>query len=272
MNDETIQICTPETEMNYLLDSCSDAGISGKRNQDACCARILRTPNHTIVLAVVCDGAGGMSEGEFASNSTINVINDWFDYKINKMVLEGGQTDLFQILCEDFKQLIQEQNKAIFAYGKKRGIRVGTTLTALLFVNQDYFIAQIGDSRAYLMKEELMQLTEDQSLVMKEVKEGRLTEEKAKYDKRRNIILQCLGVTAGIEPVYQYGTVQKESSYFICSDGLVHELEKEELSLWMNPNNISSISEAHNCLSKAVNTVKERGEKDNITVVLVRTL
>lgn len=259
-------------EIEYLLDYCSDVGIRKKVNQDACCVRILKIPSHTIVLAVVCDGVGGMVEGEYASHNTVLAFHNWFDYTLSKKAVDVPEGDeLFDFLIADMKALIIQQNEAVYSYAGERGIQTGTTLTAMLFVDDDYFIAQIGDSRAYQVVDQVLQLTEDQSFVAKEVKAGRMTKEEAKRDRRRNIILQCLGATAFIEPVYLTGKVKKDAVYFLCSDGFVHELEEFEIEQIMNPHNMCDLNQAHECLLSGIEVVKTRGETDNITVVLVRT-
>ncbi len=279
MEDKTIRIPEKETvrekqenkEIRFLMDCCTDVGISRQINQDAGCARIFKTPLHTVVLAAVCDGAGGMEEGEYASKSTIQALNNWFDYRLNNILFEKKEEELFLAVCEEMKFLIHKQNHDIFEYGGKKKIRIGTTLTAMLFVDEDYFIAQIGDSRAYLVSKELMQLTEDQSLVAREVREGRLTEEEARFDRRRNIILQCLGAAETLTPAYYSGKVERGVSYFLCSDGFVHQLDKEEMKAFMNPARMGTINQMHYRLLQSIETVKARGEKDNITVVAVKT-
>lgn len=272
---ETIRIESKEAEnkeLSYLLDSCSDIGICRKVNQDACCVRIFKTMLHTVVLAAVCDGVGGLEEGEYASRSTIQALNDWFDHRLNRLVLEEDKDNLVSILSEEIKGVIERQHQTILEYSKEKAIKIGTTLTAMLFVDHNYFIAQIGDSRAYCVQDELIQLTEDQSLVAMEIKEGRLTEEQARFDKRRNIILQCIGATENLVPVYQTGTVHKGVSYFLCSDGFVHQLDKEELKIAMQPDERDDVNRMHIRILRSIKTVKERGEKDNITVVWVRTV
>ena len=259
-------------ELKYLLASCSDIGISRKVNQDACCARIFRTQLHTVVLAAVCDGVGGMEEGEYASKSTIQALNNWFDYRLDKLVLEEGKDDLISILSEEIKDVIERQHQTILAYSREKAIKTGTTLTAMLFVDYNYFIVQIGDSRAYCVKDGLIQLTEDQSLVAMEIKEGRLTEEQARIDKRRNIILQCIGASKDLIPVYQRGTILSGASYFLCSDGFVHQFSRDELEVAMHPDEQDDINSMHSRLLKNIEAVKARGEKDNITVVWIRIM
>lgn len=259
-------------ELKYLLDSCSDIGICRKVNQDACCARIFKTPLHTIVLAAVCDGVGGLEEGEYASKSTIQALNNWFDYRLDKLVLGEEKADLVSVLSEEIKGVIEKQHQTIFTYSREKEIKTGTTLTAMLFADNNYFIAQIGDSRAYCVKDGLIQLTEDQSLVAMEIKEGRSTEEQARIDKRRNIILQCIGATKDLIPVYQSGTILNGASYFVCSDGFVHKFSHDELEDAMGPDEMDDMNSMHSRLLRNIEIVKERGEKDNITVVWVRTI
>ena len=104
----------------------------------------------------------------------------------------------------------------------------------------------------------------------KEVREGKLTEEEARFDRRRNIILQCLGAAEDLAPVYQSGKVEKGASYFLCSDGFVHQLEKDEMRDFLNPIGMETTEQMHYRLIQSIETIKARGEKDNITVVAVK--
>lgn len=277
MDDITIRLdsfgeSTADGEkISYILDFFSDVGIKKDINQDACCARILNTSKHSIVLGVVCDGVGGLHEGEYASKSTVQAFNDWFDYSLSKKIIDDFDESLFDVLCNDMKDLIFKQNEVVLDYARMKNTQIGTTLTAMLFFNNSYFIAQVGDSRAYEMKNKLLQLTEDQSFVANEVRAGRMTPEEARHDKRRNVILQCLGATSYIEPEYVNGTVQSNATYFLCSDGFVHEMDVAELEELMNPNTINNLNDVRERIARGIQTVKKRGEKDNITVVMICT-
>jgi serine/threonine protein phosphatase PrpC len=96
---------------------------------------------------------------------------------------------------------ISTLNQRIFSYGQKNNIQMGTTLTLILMIEGNAFVAHVGDSRLYGMTEagELNQLTEDQSLVAREVKMGRLTPEQAEVDPRKNVLLQCVGGALQVE-------------------------------------------------------------------------
>lgn len=254
----------------FIADMHSDIGICRQVNQDACCVRMMKIGEHSLVLAAVCDGVGGWQEGDYASKSTIQFLNNWFDYTVSRNVQGKSQEQLVVYLGREIEQCIQKQNRLIYEYSQDKGIRTGTTLTLLVIIDQNYIIAQIGDSRAYRINHELQQLTEDQSLVAREIKEGRLSRREARYDKRRNIILQCIGISEKLRIAYKSGYVCGEDVFLLCSDGFVHELEDHEIKELLNPVRLENRSSIKKCISDAVSLVKRRGEKDNITVVLVK--
>lgn len=259
-----------EPSVHFVSEMLSDAGTCRKINQDACCVRIMRIDSHTLVLAAVCDGVGGMEEGDYASKSTIQFLNNWFDYTVSREVRGKSQEEILSYLQEEMELCIQKQNRLILDYAKERGIRTGTTLTLLVIVNREYITAQVGDSRAYCVNGELHQLTEDQSLIAQEIKAGRLSPKEAKHDRRRNIILQCVGASKQLRVAYRWGKVVENDVFFLCSDGFVHELEDEEIEAFFRPALLEDQASIKRSLKDAVALVKKRGEKDNVTVVLIR--
>ena len=256
----------------YIYGFCSDKGNYRQVNEDAVTIKYREVGKHEVLFAAVCDGMGGWKKGEYASFSVINEFNYWFDISIEQQILNNPEEDIFALLADDIEEIILEQNKSIFQYGQEKKIRLGTTLTAMLLVDNEYCIAQIGDSRAYVAKQGLVQLTKDQSLIEEEIQKGKISREEAKQDKRRNIILQCIGAKEQVKPVFTVGIVEKESNYFLCSDGFVHCLNEGEMLDLMKPSNINSIIQAKNVLERGIQTVKERGEKDNISVVLLKVI
>lgn len=278
MKEETLEIvdqrnletALTEPRIWLIADMLSDTGIYRKVNQDACCVRMMRIEENILMMAAVCDGVGGLQEGDYASRSTIQSLNDWFDYTVSKNIRGKNQKQLMDYLQLETEQCIQNQNSTIYKYATEKNIRTGTTLTLLIIVNYEYFIAQVGDSRAYYIGNKLMQLTEDQSLIAEEIKAGRLSAEQAKHDKRRNIILQCIGGAEDLHIDYKRGEVCREDVFFLCSDGFIHELEESEIEKFFCPELLKDRVSVKECMRNAISVVKKRGEKDNITVVLVK--
>jgi len=201
----------------------------------------------------------------------VQFFNNWFDYRLADRIKERSGDALIDLVTQELNKGISEQNRILYEYGCNNGIKLGTTLTLMLFMGRQYLIAQVGDSRAYCVKHKLIQLTDDQSLVEREVREGRLSLEQAAADPRRNIILQCVGGQKSILPVYQRGEIEDMAIYFLCSDGFIHKLREEELEKIMSPRTLSDRNTIRKAMLDGIERVKQRGEKDNITVVVVKT-
>ncbi len=278
MEEKTIRILDrcgvarqiPEDGIRFISEMQTDMGICRKVNQDACCVRMMKTGGHSLLLAAVCDGVGGMQEGDYASKSTIQSLNHWFDYTIGREMQGKDGRQIMDCLHSGIESCVQAQNRMIYEYARENGIQVGTTLTLLLIWDREYITAQVGDSRAYCMDGELRQITEDQSFVAQEVRAGRLSSEAAKHDKRRNIILQCIGGAKSLRVVYQAGRIERDAVFLLCSDGFIHELSDGEIKEWMKPEFFSDRAAMKRRLADAVSMVKARGERDNITAVLVK--
>jgi PPM family protein phosphatase len=172
----------------------------------------------------------------------------------------------------ELEKCIKQLNEKILNYGETRKVKLGTTLTALLIVHQKYYIAQIGDSRAYRISDSLNQLTKDQTLVAREVACGNITEEQAKYDPRRNVLLQCVGATKEIEVDFSKGDVLPNTVFMLCSDGFYHQITEEELALDLKPETIKNNQQLKGKVVQLVELVKARKEVDNISVVAAKVL
>lgn len=91
--------------IKYILECLSDIGISRNSNQDACCARIICRNDQTIVMAAVCDGVGGLEDGEYASRSTIQFLNNWFDFFLSNMVMELSEDAIVMPAKREMKKI-----------------------------------------------------------------------------------------------------------------------------------------------------------------------
>jgi serine/threonine protein phosphatase PrpC len=112
------------------------------------------------------------------------------------------------------------------------------------------------------------QLTEDQTLVAKEVREGRITREQARTDPRSNMILQCVGSMKRVTPDFNQGILEENTSFLLCTDGFYRRISDEEMADQLGGMQPEQMRES---LVRLTETVKERGEKDNITSILIHT-
>jgi PPM family protein phosphatase len=255
--------------MAFLTAHHTDVGIKKKTNQDALLLKTANTPKGSVGLFIVCDGMGGLSHGELASASVIRGMAEWFDAEMPRL---SHSAHIEEVIFSELEKCIKQLNEKILNYGETRKVKLGTTLTALLIVHQKYYIAQIGDSRAYRISDSLNQLTKDQTLVAREVARGNITEEQAKYDPRRNVLLQCVGATNEIEVDFSKGDVQPNTVFMLCSDGFYHQITEEELALDLKPETIKNNQQLKGKVVQLVELVKARKEVDNISVVAAKVL
>lgn len=254
--------------MNYKIAVYTDAGAEKKNNQDSCgIRRAADNRGHEMVFAVLCDGMGGIQQGELASAEVVSSLTQWFDNHV-KEIYTKSFTD-FNFVREQLNQQFAAIHQRMVQYAHHNGIRLGTTMTAFLSCHGRYLTVNIGDSRIYEYTTVLKQLTQDQSLVAREVALGRITEEEAQHHPQRNVLLQCIGQGNQITPMYTEGRVVNNSVYLLCSDGLVHELSKQEIE-----NALSTMRRAErdiltDCLISLTEHCKKKGETDNITGILI---
>lgn len=255
--------------MKFLASAHTDVGISKQVNQDAFCLKTARTPYLNIAFAVLCDGMGGLKNGELASAFVINTFSEWFDLELPRMMESGTNMTAIR---NRWEELIQEKNRRIMQFGQERNISLGTTLTAVLLVGSEYLLAQVGDSRLYQIGTGITQISRDQTVVAREVELGRLTPEQARVDKRKNVLLQCVGASKVLQPAYVTGNLPVGQALLLCSDGFRHELREEEMLGVLSPPLLDSERTIKRYLMELVETNKSRGERDNITAMLIKAI
>jgi len=251
--------------VRFIVTADTDIGISKDTNQDSVLIKHAKVDGDEVLMAVVCDGMGGLAKGELASATVVRAFNDWFD---NELPYELEHLDM-QVIGGKWTLLLKDMNLKILEFGQSIRTDLGTTFTGILFVGDQYVIVHVGDTRAYQIGTGLTQLTTDQTFVAREISRGTMTPEQAKTDKRRNMLLQCVGASKTVEPQVLYGTTKK-GAYMLCSDGFRHEVTEEELYESLKPVNLMNQKAMHSNARYLIEKVKSRQERDNISVVLIK--
>lgn len=254
--------------MNFLTAFHTDVGIKKKTNQDSLLIHQAQTDSGNVLLAVICDGMGGLAKGEVASACMIRAFSDWFRLELPGMLSVGLQPEA---LRTSWESLVGSVDRKIAEYSDKNGVSMGTTCVALLVVNETYYIMNIGDSRIYLISENIYQLTKDQTYVQREMDAGRMTYEQSLSDPQRNVLLQCVGASPVIEPDFFMGDVKINQSYMLCCDGFRHVVDAREFFEILNPQTNTDPGTMQQNLIYLTELNKQRGETDNITAALIRT-
>ena len=254
----------------------TDLGRTRDHNEDTFLVADLSTGNASLqpeirdhivgpkgTLFMVADGMGGAAAGEVASAMAADVI---FTHLKETWLQDTESTP--QRFAFRLKEAVERANAKIHQHSKEhpevRGM--GTTVTAVAVLGNELYLAQVGDSRAYLIRDGgAIQLTKDQSLMQRLVEAGELTEEEAEQSERRNIILQALGPEPRVKVDLTYQPLSLGDTIVLCSDGLSGQVKKDEIAelVVKNPDLMT-------LCAKLIETANSRGGPDNITAVVAR--
>jgi len=232
--------------MSVIASSAStDTGRRRRRNEDAF---VCEPP-----LFAVADGMGGAQAGEVASRLAADSVR------------EAKLGDLPS--PEQTVEIIREANRRVYAYSSENASTrgMGTTMTVALVEGSVVTIGHVGDSRAYLLREDqLTQLTQDHSLVAELVRSGRLSPKEAESHPRRSVITRALGTESDVEVDVFSIRAQNGDLFLLCSDGLTSMVSDEEIAKLL----VAARADLDSAGEKLVAAANQAGGEDNITVVL----
>lgn len=231
----------------------TDIGRKRKLNQDYVFASqqpVGKLPN----LFIVADGMGGHNAGDYASKYTVETIVE--DASASQ---ETGAEKILGHAIEEANSRVRRK-----ASEDSNLTGMGTTVVAAVCQDGELCVANVGDSRLYLVSDTIRQITKDHSLVAEMVRMGGLDKESARNHPEKNIITRAIGASRTVNVDFFTVELTKEDMILMCSDGLTNMLEDEEiLSIMRTEDDICSRAHA---LVKAAN---ENGGLDNIAVVLI---
>jgi protein phosphatase len=254
----------------------TDVGRTREHNEDAFAVADLTANRATLhpdvrthisgergSLFMVADGMGGAAAGEIASAMAVDVILR----ELERSWINASRSDR-ETFAQALKRATAAANAEINAFATQhpeyRGM--GTTATIAGLLGDTLYLAQVGDSRAYLIRDGVArQLTKDQSLMQRLIEAGELTEEEAEHSERRNIILQALGPEQSVKVDLTHQVVRRGDVLVLCSDGLSGQVGKDEIA--------RVVSEEHDLVAvckRLVDRANENGGPDNITVIAAR--
>lgn len=235
----------------------TDIGLERELNEDSFFTYKI---NENTLFAIVCDGMGGANGGDVASNTAVDIIS--------RKVLDN-YSDSFN--RDEIKNLIFESiydaNREIFNMAEKDSslYGMGTTVVAVLVCNDVAYIANVGDSRCYLIQNgNATQVTEDHSVVQELVNRGEITKEQAKIHPIKNLITRAVGIEAKVLIDFIEIDFKDGDIILLCSDGL---------SNYFDDSNFGEISQKYVDDELTENYIKSAlngGGGDNVTVVIIK--
>lgn len=231
----------------------TDIGLVRSSNQDA--FRIGKFDSGT-VWAVLCDGMGGASGGDVASKMAVDLIAERILGNYNDNMKTSSVANLLE-------SAINFASIKIFDIAREDETLsgMGTTVVAAVIRDGEAMISHAGDSRAYIIGEDIRQVTTDHSIVQEMLDRGEITEEEAKHHPIKNYITRALGVKDRISVDFTTEDFGEDDILLMCSDGFSNMIESDSLK------ELIKCADDDTC-KKLVDTANSNGGKDNITVVI----
>ena len=248
--------------------SHTETGNVKKVNQDSILVRKAVAKGEEIVFAAVCDGMGGLKNGELASAEVTEALSGWFMSEL-PFIVSAGLTK--KSLTKSLNTVILSQDEKIEYFSEKYG-DCGTTLAGVLLCGGRFLTVNVGDSRVYKISEDGIDLlTHDQTVVQRMLDNGEIQPAEAENHKMRSVLLQCIGVEGDVVPVYTDGTYEEGDIFVICSDGFRHKISGEEIMEYFLPYEMKNEKTMKKAAKEAVDENMRRRERDNISVVVIKT-
>lgn len=237
--------------MRYLTGVYWCRGREADKNQDSVILQQVLTRRGRVLMAAVCDGMGGASQGETASGYVSEELQEWFYTELLYMIREKKRS---WVIRRSLDRLAFHLQRQLRCYAGQEEISLGTTMTVLVIWEKKYLVWHLGDSRAYRLRGERMeQITTDH------VHEtGKLT--------------KCLGSFDYFTPEHAMGLLRPGEAMLLCSDGFWRQVTSEEITGVMNPAGVTQEEQIERRLREIGEACMKRGERDNLSGVYVKSV
>jgi protein phosphatase len=267
---------SPNAEVIVRVAGLTDVGRTREHNEDAFAVADLTTgttiaePSSATLstgakgsLFMVADGMGGAAAGEIASAMAVDIVLG--EMRTNWIAASDAAAETFVLAIKAATKAANAQINA-FATQHPEYRGMGTTATIAGLLGDTLYLAQVGDSRAYIVRDGVTrQITKDQSLMQKLIEAGEMTEEEAEHSERRNIILQALGPEGTIKVDLTHQQIRRGDTLVLCSDGLSGQVSKEQIA-----EAVSQESDLTKVSQRLIDLANAAGGPDNITAIVAR--
>lgn len=241
----------------------SHVGRVRKNNEDYCKGEIIPTNFKDIGIFAIADGMGGHNKGEVASELAVENIIKF----LKNNLIQNGNVKI-NYVDDILKQAYNNVNSIIYQKSMEDDEfnGMGTTLTVVILYDTHAYIANVGDSRCYLLQDDCLEkVTRDHSLVEELIAQNAITEEEAKNHPRRNVITRALGTERMIIVDIYKEKLNKDNMLLLATDGLTGCVDKQEIKdILLSDMDIENVS------NKLIEIANSNSGKDNVSVILIK--
>lgn len=220
-------------------------------------------------MVVVCDGVGGLTEGEFASATVVNRFVRWFQDELPAKVSYAAMEDDsdLAVVEGDWRVLLARLNAELFAYGEERAHMLGTTISALLAMRKRFLAVHVGDGRILKLHRGLVeQVSEDQTLLALKLRNGELLRAEDALPGDANTILQAVGAQERLDPLFYRDDLRDDELMIICTDGAWRKATNDGICRIFRGIDFTDETELERGCRELVSHDIGLGETDNISV------
>lgn len=253
----------PLDDKRVRFSGATNIGRKREHNEDS-----ISLPT-TLRLAIVADGMGGHASGDVASRLAVDTVTDYFQATSDQQTL----TWPYKVESEEraevnrMTQAVMLANMEIWERTQREGQgRMGTTIVAMYFLDDKVIVGHVGDSRGYRLRDgELIQLTEDHSLINDYIRMKRVTPEEAENWPHKNVIVRALGMKESVQVDIITEKPHLGDTFLLCSDGLTGMIKDDQMQ-----HILMSERDLDRAVERLITAANEEGGVDNISVVLAR--
>lgn len=251
-----------EKNMRYLTGLYWERGNVARSNQDSLVLLQVLTARGRVLMAAVCDGMGGLVEGERASGYVTECLQEWYYESLLRAVQRRKP---YWVIRRSLDRLVYHMQEQLRRYGDQENSRLGTTMTTVIIWKKTYLIWHLGDSRAYLMKgknryngdigqrSDLVCLTED-------------------HVRGKNMLTKCVGSFGYERPDFRMGSIREGQAVLLCSDGFRHFATEQELRDVLSPGQLQEEEQVARRLREIGEACMKRGERDNMSAIYIKAI
>lgn len=235
--------------MDFLTGVYWCRGRVAAKNQDALLLQQVLTRRGRVLLAAVCDGMGGVSQGELAGAYVAQRLQEWFYTEFLWMFAEKKR---IWVIRRSLDRLVWHMQQQMRRYGREEDLSLGTTMTVLMLWEKGWLLWHLGDSRAYRLRRGCMeQLSTDHV-----ADAGKLT--------------KCVGSFGDFVPEHKMGVPKAGEGFLLCSDGFRRQMTERELRDVLAPAQLREGAQIERRLGEIGQACMKRGERDNLSAVYLK--
>lgn len=224
-------------------------GCTARKNQDSVVLLQALTARGRVLMAAVCDGMSGLSQGEVASGYVTERLQEWF---YESLLYAVRKKKPYWVVRRSLDRLTFHMQQQLQQYAGREEIELGTTMTVLMVWEKTYLVWHLGDSRLYRVRGRHMK---------------RVTKD---HIRQREQLTKCVGSFGYYVPDHHMGVLHKGEGLLLCSDGFRHCVAGEELQAVLCPGQIKEEAQIERRLTEIGEACMKRGERDNLSAVYVK--